>query len=123
MTTTRGPNVGVAKNSRIAKRYTIPASVKEAMKYGPPRSPKLREQIVSATHNVVPRMYTLHAGVIFVITISILPYPFLTVPPQAPTPAPAPYKALISHAFVTPVQFDRFLTFFPRHNLGHGEDQ
>ena len=41
----------------------MPASVKEAMKYGPPRSLKLREQMVSATHNVAPSMYTLHAGV------------------------------------------------------------
>src|SRR5713101_4723683 len=69
MTTTRRENLDVAKNSRIAKRYATPASVKEAMKYGPPRSPKLREQMVSATHNVAPSMYTLHAGVIFTITI------------------------------------------------------
>src|SRR4029077_3160841 len=73
MTMTRCGNLGVEKNSRIAKRYAMPASVKEAMKYGPPRSPKLREQIVSATHNVAPTMYTLHAGVIF--TIAILPCP------------------------------------------------
>ena len=70
MTTTRRGNVGVAKNSRIAKRYTMPASVKEAMKYGPPLSPKLREQIVSATHNVAPSMYTLHSGVSFTIVVS-----------------------------------------------------
>src|SRR2546426_10662595 len=87
MTTTRRENLGVAKNSRIAKRYAIPASVKEAMKYGPPLSPKLREQIVSATHNVAPSMYTLHAGVIFTITILPCPSdsPFEIVPPQAPT--------------------------------------
>ncbi len=72
MTTTRRGNIGVAKNSRIAKRYTIPASVKEAMKDGPPRSLKLREQIVSATHNVAPSMYTLHAGVIF--TVPLCPF-------------------------------------------------
>ena len=85
MTTTRRGNLGVAKNSRIAKRYAMPASVKEAMKYGPPRSPKLREQIVSATHNVAPSMYTLHAGVIF----TVLPCPSEAcprlLPPQAPT--------------------------------------
>ena len=81
MTTTRRGNLGVAKNSRIAKRYAMPASVKEAMKYGPPLSPKLREQIVSATHNVAPSTYTLHAGVIF----TILPCPSVIVPPQAPT--------------------------------------
>ncbi len=33
----------------------MPASVIETMKYGPPRSPKLREQMASATHNVTPR--------------------------------------------------------------------
>ena len=43
------------------------------MKYGPPRSPKLREQIVSATHNVAPSTYTLHAGVSF--TSSPVPRP------------------------------------------------
>ena len=45
----------------------MPASAKEAMKYGPPRSLKLREQIVSAMHNVAPSTYTLHAGVIFTV--------------------------------------------------------
>ena len=59
----------------------MPASVKEAMKYGPPLSPKLREQIVSATHNVAPSMYTLHSGV----TFTVLPCPSVIVPPQAPT--------------------------------------
>jgi hypothetical protein len=85
MTTTRRANLGVAKNSRIANRYTLPAIVKEAIKYGPPLSPKLREQIVIATHNAAPSMYTLHAGVIFAITITILLCPTVTVPPQAPT--------------------------------------
>jgi hypothetical protein len=65
MTTTRRGNPGVVNNSRIAKRYAMPANAKEAMKYGPPRSPKLREQMVSATHNVAPSAYTLHSGVIF----------------------------------------------------------
>jgi hypothetical protein len=96
----------------------MPATVKEAMKYGPPLSPKLREQIVSATHNVAPSMYTLRAGVIF--TMTVLPCPSGTVPLQAPTLGTSSYKALIPHAFVTPVQFDRFLTFFPKHNLGYG---
>jgi hypothetical protein len=50
----RRSNLGVAKNSWIARRYAIPATVKDAMKYGPPLSPKLREQIVSATSNVAP---------------------------------------------------------------------
>src|SRR2546426_712286 len=74
MTTTLRGNLGVAKNSRIAKRYTMPASVKEAMKYGPPLSPKSREQIVSATHNVAPSMYTLHVGLIFTeVIFTVLP--------------------------------------------------
>ena len=75
----------------------MPASVKEAMKYGPPRSPKLREQIVSATHNVAPSTYTLHAGVIF----TVLPCPSELVEivgrrklplfkPRAPCVAPLP---------------------------------
>src|SRR5712691_2860769 len=86
MTTTRRENRGVAKNSRTAKRYTMPATVKEAMKYGPPLSPKLREQIVSATHNVAPSMYTLHAGVIFTILLC----PSATVLPHVPTPLATP---------------------------------
>ena len=58
----------------------MPPTVKEAMKYGPPRSPKLREQIVSAVHSVAPSTYTLHSGGSF-----ILQCPFAIVPPQAPT--------------------------------------
>src|SRR5438128_6416108 len=95
MTTTRRENLGVAKNSRIAKRYAIPASVKEAMKYGPPLSPKLREQIVSATHNVAPSMYTLPAGVIFTILLcpsaTVLPHvPTLLATPPFVGPSPEP---------------------------------
>src|SRR5207302_1975312 len=81
ITTTRRENLGVAKNSRIAKRYAIPASVKEAMKYGPPLSPKLREQMVSATHNVAPSTYTLHSG----LTFTILLCPSVIVLPHVPT--------------------------------------
>src|SRR6266568_8080392 len=80
MTTTRRGNLGVAKNSRTAKRYAMPATVKEAMKHGPPLSAKLHEQIVSVTHNVAPSRYTLHAGVIF--TIIVLPCLSVIVPPQ-----------------------------------------
>src|SRR5580704_16550553 len=83
MTTTRFENLGVAKNSRIAKRYTMPASAKEAMKYGPPLSPKLREHFVSTTHNVAPSRYTLHSGVSF--TVTLLPRPSVILPAQAPT--------------------------------------
>ena len=87
-TTRRGKFWRVAKNSRIAKRYAMPATVKEAMKYGPPRSPKLREQMVSATHNVAPSTYTLHSGVIFTFDYnSPCPSESLSeiAPPQAPT--------------------------------------
>jgi hypothetical protein len=45
----------------------MPAKVREAMKYGPPLSPKLREQSVSATHNAAPSMYTLPSGVAFIV--------------------------------------------------------
>jgi hypothetical protein len=38
------------------------ATAKEAIKDGPPLSPKLREQIVSATHKIVPSTYTLKEG-------------------------------------------------------------
>ena len=51
----------------------MPATVSEAMKYGPPRSLKLREQTVKATHNVTPSMYTRCAGVVFSSAITILP--------------------------------------------------
>ncbi len=91
MTTTRRENVGVAraprprKNSRIAKRYAIPATDRDTMKYGPPLSLKLRAQIVSATHNVAPSMYTLHAGVIFTTLPCPSDSPSEIVPPQAPT--------------------------------------
>src|SRR6266851_5533223 len=92
MTTTRRANLGVPKNSRIVKRYAMPASAREPMKYGPPLSPKLRAQIVSATHNVAPSMYTLHAGVIF--TISILPCPSGTCRHKLPLPAPARTRSM-----------------------------
>ena len=36
----------------------MPATAKEAMNDGPPLSPKLREQIVSATHKMRPSAYT-----------------------------------------------------------------
>ena len=70
----------------------MPASVKAAMKDRPPRSPKWREQMVSATHNMAPSMYTLHAGVIF--TITILQCPFGTCRHEFPAPAPAPTRSM-----------------------------
>jgi hypothetical protein len=51
----------------MAKRYAMPATVNADMKYGPPRSLKLREQMVSVKHNVGPSIYSLHAEVIFTI--------------------------------------------------------
>ena len=61
----------------------MPATVKEAMKHGPPLSPKLREQIVSATHNVAPSTYTLCSGVVFTITILSLSPPRIRSPPES----------------------------------------
>jgi hypothetical protein len=81
MTTTRRANAGVAKNSRMAKRYTMPASVSEAMKYGPPRSPKFREQIVNSKHNAAPSPYTLHSR----LTVTILRRLSVIVPLRTPT--------------------------------------
>lgn len=107
MMTTRLGNFERAKNSRIAKRYTMPASVKEAMKDGPPRSPKWHEQIVNAAHNAPPSMHTLHARVIFTIFLC----PSGTALPQASPSCTGPYKALIPDAFVSPVQFDCPLIF------------
>lgn len=42
---------------------------------------------------------------------------------QAPTPDTSPYKVLIPRAFVTSVQFDRFLAFFQDIILGMEPDQ
>src|SRR5438552_15088781 len=96
----RRSNLGVAKNSRIAKRYATPASVKKAMKYGPPLSPKLREQIVSATHDVAPSVYTLHSGV----TFTVLQCPSATVLPHVPTLlATPPFVAPSPEPDVTPL--------------------
>ena len=72
----------------------MPATAKEAMKYGPPRSPKLREQIVNATHNVAPSMYTLHSGMIF----TTLPCPFVIVLPQGLYVERALLPALLAEA-------------------------
>src|SRR6266566_1055345 len=85
----RRSNFGVAKNSRMANRYAMPATVKEAMKYGPPLSPKLREQIVSATHKVAPSTYTLHSGTTFTVLLCLFDSPSESLseigPPQTPT--------------------------------------
>src|SRR4051794_33909143 len=80
MTTRRG-NFALAKNSRIASRYAIPAIVKEARKYDSPLSSKLREHMTSAAHKMAPGAYILHAGV----TLTILPCSNLIVQSAAPT--------------------------------------
>ena len=124
-TTTRRGNLCVAlaprprKHSRIVRRYAIPASVRAAIKYGPPRSPKLREQIVSATKSVAPSAYTPHSEV----TFTALPCPCErwsvsessteNLPLQAPTlSATQPCVALWSEPDATPLpaESDR-----PRH--------
>jgi hypothetical protein len=71
----------MVKNSRIERMYRTLATVSDAMKYGPPRSTKLREQSTSATHSAEPSTYTRHAGVMF----TIFPRRSATVLPQAPT--------------------------------------
>src|SRR5215467_10064692 len=83
--TTRRENLWAGKISRIAKRYAIPASVKNAMKRGAPRSAKLREQPVSATRMMAPKIYTFHSGATF--TILLCPYdgPFDDCPVGAST--------------------------------------
>src|SRR5690348_1705605 len=71
VTTTRRQNVPVVRtprsqnNTRTVRGYATPASIKEPIKYGPPLSPKLREQTVSATSNMMPSMYSLDEGVRF----------------------------------------------------------
>ena len=82
----------------------MPATVKEAMKYGPPRSPKLREQMVSATHNVAPSTYTLHSGEIFtahrVVRDSVRELCRHELPLL---PATRPYVALLPEQDATPL--------------------
>ena len=57
------------------------ASAKEALKYGPPLSMKLCEQIVSDIHNATPSTYTLDSEV----TLTVRPQASETVRPQAPS--------------------------------------
>ena len=73
----------------------MPASVKEAMKYGPPLSPKLREQMVSATHNAGAEDVHSCAGVSLHIAITILPCPSEVVRDRA-----AASSHSLSHAAV-----------------------
>src|SRR5215468_1190886 len=54
---------GVARSSRIARRYAMPATPKGIMKEGSPVRLKLRAQIVSATSNVTQRTQRLREGV------------------------------------------------------------
>jgi hypothetical protein len=48
--------LGVERNSRIARRYAIPETASGMRKDGAPRLLNWREQIVSATSKMVPRM-------------------------------------------------------------------
>src|SRR4051794_23023599 len=99
MTTRRG-NLGVEKNSRIAKRYTMPATAKEPMKDGPPLPPELSEQIVSATHKMTPSTHTLLDGVNF----TVLPCPSAILPPHVPIlQATPPCAALSPEPDATPL--------------------
>src|SRR5690348_6732921 len=70
------------------------------MKCDPPLSPKLREQIVSATHAAAPRVYTLHSAV----TFTVLQRPFVIVPPQIPSlKATPPCAAALPEPDSTPL--------------------
>src|SRR5271156_6056531 len=65
ITMTRRGNFGVAKSSRMARRYAMPATPSGTMKDSAPTLLKLREQIVSATSKMAPSPYNLPAGVSF----------------------------------------------------------
>src|SRR5215831_16995676 len=94
--------LGVVKSSRIANKYENPAAISEIMNARPPRSPKLREQIVRASSRMPPKANSLTAGP----RVTALPYddaldrgpaPILqtTLPfaELAPAPAPVPERA------------------------------
>src|SRR5215468_2676700 len=99
ITTTRRPRLDEAKNSRTAKRYKTSAIVKEAMKCGPPRSPKLRAQMVSARNNAAPSAHTRCAGLIF----TVLRRPSWNVAAQFATlAATRPCAVLLPEQGVTP---------------------
>jgi hypothetical protein len=78
---TRCEKLGVEKNSRMAKRYAMPATARGMMKDDSPVLPSLREQIVSAASKMAPSPYTLWDGVSF----TALPCSSATVPPFVPT--------------------------------------
>jgi len=65
MMMTRFGNLGVEKNSRMARRYTTPATDRGMMENASPWPLNLREQIVNATSKMVPSPYNLRDGVSF----------------------------------------------------------
>ncbi|MDQ1387610.1 MAG: hypothetical protein QOF56_1064 [Acidobacteriaceae bacterium] len=83
---TRRGNVGVEKNSRIARRYAMPATASGMMKDRSPMLLSLREQIVSAISKVAPNAYSLRDGASF----TSLPCLSATVPPPVPTVSARP---------------------------------
>src|SRR5262249_54022410 len=58
-------NSGVEKNSRMARRYAMPATPIQIRKDGSPTLLNLREQIASAKSKMAPSPYSLIAGVSF----------------------------------------------------------
>src|SRR5258706_9377507 len=56
---------GLEKNSRMARRYAMPATARGTMKDGSPTLLSLREQIVSATSKMAPSPYSLCEGASF----------------------------------------------------------
>src|SRR5579864_23778 len=86
------------------------------MKYGPPRSLKLREQMVNATHSAAPSAYTLHSAV----TFTVLPCPCgslcESLPANVPTQAPTLSATLLCaallpepHAAPRPIESGRLI--------------
>src|ERR1043165_505217 len=92
--------LGVEKSSRTAKKYESPAKISQIMNAGPPRSLKLREQIVSASSCMLPNASSLTTGA----RVTALPCDDAldrgpatilrtTLPFAVPLPVPAPTLA------------------------------
>ena len=64
---TRSGNLGVEKNSRMERRYAMPATASGMMKDGSPTLLSLREQIVSITSKIAPNPYSLRDAVSFTV--------------------------------------------------------
>src|SRR5215469_7017634 len=77
---TRFGNSGVEKNSRMARRYAMPATPIQIRKDGSPTLLNLREQIASAKSKTAPSPYSLTAGVSFTALPCALSLLFVPTP-------------------------------------------